>query len=153
MSEQVLLPGEQLGHKGNGEGLERPVAGNEETEEPGKVSGDQHREGNPIEIASTNQNPIKKMYNIMRFTFVVNYEFLTIMKVIRPVQKSTRESQGEEREEVSPVFVALPCFSRQGGERLVEVSLSALRSLLLAAANIDGGKFQEAKAGQDGEAG
>ena len=35
----------------------------------------------------------------------------------------------------------------------MEVRLSTLRSLLFAAADIDGGEFQEAKAGQDWEAG
>ena len=77
------------------------------------------------------------------------FYLLAIKEVNRPVKKSTCEPEGEEGEEVSPVFVALPCLNWEGGERLVEVSLSALRALLLSAPYIDGGEFEEAEAGQD----
>ena len=74
---------------------------------------------------------------------------LAINEVNGPVEKSTCEPEGEEGEEVSPVFVALTCLNWQGGERLVEVSLSTLRALLFSAPNVDGGEFEEAEAGQD----
>ena len=77
------------------------------------------------------------------------FYLLAINDVNGPVKKSTCEPEGEESEEVSPVFVALPSLNWEGGERLVEVSLSALRALLLSAPYVDGGKFEETEAGQD----
>ena len=60
MREQVLLPGEQLGDERDGEGLERPVAGHQEAEEPGEVASDKDRERNSIEVAATNKDPFYK---------------------------------------------------------------------------------------------